>query len=220
MLVESRPGSQMKRAIAAVAIGLAALSAPRLSSAQTVDEILSRVQQRLAQDAQGQASWSAEQREAADKARENLKADRCADGETGAVCDMVVLCSKTPEIAGEKLPDDRELTAANKALDDVENDLTKLAGAISRVKIAAARFQKGAHTARDRCESKVRIAYRSKASAAAEAKSEPDDAAAETSGQNPIYDGPVAIRPMVTAPRLMGRVPPVTSDSQPPAARQ
>ena len=208
----------MRRAIAAIAVGLGALSSPCQLFAQTVDEILEGVQERLAQDERDQASWSAEQRGAADKAMESLKADRCTDGEAAAICNIVVLCSKTPEIAGEKLPDDRELAAANKALDDVENDLTKLTSAISRVKIASARFQKGARTARDRCETKVRIAYRQKASATADPKSDPGDAA-ETSAQNPIYDGPVAIRPMVTAPRLTGRVPPITSESQLPAAR-
>jgi hypothetical protein len=142
---------------------------------------------------------------------------------------MVALCSRAPEIAGERLPDDKELIASNKALDDVNNDLSKLTAAISRVKIAGARFQKGARAARDRCETKVRIAYRSKVSVTDEAKSrseagdmdaksEPDEAP-EPSAHNPIYDGPVAIRPMVTAPRLMGRVPPTITKGQMPAPR-
>ena len=73
----------------------------------------------------------------------------------------MVLCSRAPEIAGERLPDDKELMAAKKALDDVEYDAKKMATAIAQMKIADARFQRGARAARDKCEAKVRMAYRS-----------------------------------------------------------
>jgi hypothetical protein len=64
----------------------------------------------------------------------------------------VVLCSRAPEITGEILPDDKELMAAKKALDDVEDDLKKMASAIDQMKIANARFERGARAARDKCE--------------------------------------------------------------------
>ena len=143
-----------------------------------------------------QTSWSAEGREAADKLLDNLKAERCSDNDAGPLCDMVVLCSRAPEIAGERLPDDKELTAANQALDDVGDDLKKMASAIGQMKIASARFQKGARVARDRCEAKVRTAYRSVISSPLKetTKSDPDEAI-ETNTPD-IYNGPVAIRPL------------------------
>jgi hypothetical protein len=92
--------------------------------------------------------------------------------------------------------------------------------AIDRVKIASARFQRGARIARDRCEAKVRMAYRSEAAPGQPLKSDPDEAI-EASPPNPIYDGPVAIRPMVTGPRLVSKVPPTTTQAgQMPSARQ
>ena len=177
-----------------------------------------------------EASWSAEGRAAADKAFDNLKATRCVDGENGIVCNLVVLCGRAPEIAGESLPDDKELVAAQKALDDVDDDLKKLASAMDRMKIASARFQKGARAARDRCEAKVRTAYRSEAGSTYDPKvisnltgqptnSDPGKAI-EANTRNDIYDGPVAIRPMVTAPQLMRKVPATTTKaSQMPSAR-
>ena len=50
-------------------------------------------------------------------------------------------------------------------------------------------------------------------------KSDPD-LAVEAAAPNDIYNGPVAIRPMVTAPQLMRKVrPTATSASQTPSAR-
>jgi hypothetical protein len=197
--------TKLNRASIAVTLGLGALSLPCSSLAQTTDGILKRAQERFAQEEKDQASWSAEKREAADKALRDLKSSRCVDGEDGVLCDIVILCSRAPEIAGESLPDDKELMAANKALDDFDDDLKKLASAIGRMKIASARFQRGARAARDRCEAKVRTAFRSEVGADQPAKSDPDEAV-EASAPNPIYDGPVAIRPMVTAPQLMRKV--------------
>jgi hypothetical protein len=211
---------EMKATAIAIAIGLATLPLPCSSSAQTADHIFKRAQDRFAQDEKNQAAWSAESREAADKVLENLKAKRCVDGETEIVCQTVVLCSSAPEIAGESLPDDKELVAAKKALDDVEDDLKKMASALDQMKIASARFERGARAARDRCEAKVRMAYRSVSSFIGQpAKPDPDEAA-EANTPADIYNGPVAIRPMVTAPQLMRKVPPTaTQPSQTPSAR-
>ena len=210
----------MKATTIAITIGLAALPLPCSSSAQTAHDIFERAQERFAQDENKQASWSAESREAAEKALDNLKANRCADGEKGAICETVALCSRAPEIAGESLPDDKELVAARRALDDVEDDLKKMASAIDQMKVTNARFERGAHAARDRCEAKVRMAYRSVSNLTAQpAKSDPDQAI-EANPPNDIYNGPVAIRPMVTAPQLMRKVAPTaTQASQTPPAR-
>ena len=209
----------MNRASIAVTLGLGALSLPCSLLAQTTDEIFKRAQERFAQDERDQASWSAEEREAAEKGLRDLKANRCLDGEDGVLCNVVVLCSRAPEIAGESLPDNKELKAANKALDDFDDDLKKLASALGRMKIASARFEKGARTARDRCEAKVRTAFRSEVGASSYQYTDPGEAA-EASTPNPIYDGPVAIRPMVTAPQLMRKVPPIiTKPSETPSEK-
>jgi len=200
----------MKRPVLTLAMGLSAVLFPCLSSAQTANEIFKRAQERLAQDEKNKASWKEEVRDAADKQLENLKTKRCLEGESEIVCQMVVLCSSAPEIAGERLPDDRELIAANNALDDVEADLKKMASAMDQVKIASARFQRGARAARDRCEAKVRLAYRSVSDPNAQPTQPHPDEAAEPDRPDDIYNGPVAIRPMVTAPRPM-RKPPQTS---------
>jgi len=211
---------KMKATTIAIIIGLAALPFPCSSSALTADDIFKRAQERFAQDENNQAAWSAESRAAADKVLENLKAKRCVDGETGIVCQTVVLCSSAPEIAGESLPDDKELVAANQALDDVSDDLKKMASAIDRMKIANAHFERGARAARDRCEAKVRMAYRSVSNFVGQpAKPDPDEAV-EANTPADIYNGPVAIRPMVTAPQLMRKVPATaTQPSQTPSAR-
>jgi hypothetical protein len=194
----------MSRSILTFAMGLSALLYPCLSFAQTADEIFMRAQERFAQDDKYKTSWSAEARDSADKALSNLKIKRCVDGENEMACRVVVLCSSAPEIAGERLPDDRDLVAANKALDDVEDDLKKMASAMDRMKIASARFQRGASAARDRCEAKVRMAYRSVSNPNAQpAQTHPDEA----DPLEEIYNGPVAIRPMVTAPRPMRKAP-------------
>jgi hypothetical protein len=182
--------------------GLGTLLLPNLSCAQqTADDIFQRAQ-RFAQDEKNQASRSAERREAADKALDNLKAERCSHNENESICQIVVLCSRAPEIAGERLPDDKELMAANQALDDVGDDLKKMASAIAQMKIASARFQKGA-----RCEAKVRTAYRSEAVSGQPSKPDADEVI-EANTPNGIYDGPVAIRPLTITPHLMGKVPP------------
>ena len=207
----------MKMAAAAIAIGLASLPLTCLSFAQTADDIFRRAQERLSQEEKNQASWTAEAREAADRTLNNLKAARRSDEDSEQICQIVVLCSRAPEIAGESLPDDRELRAAKKALDDVEDDLKKMASALNQVKIASARFERGARAARDKCEAKVRTAYRSVSPAPA--RSDPDPAV-EANAPNDIYNGPVAIRPMVTAPQLMRKVQPIPANaSQTPSAR-
>ena len=201
----------MKTPIVAVVAGLGTLLLSSLSYAQqTADDVLQRAQERLAQDEKNQASRSAESREAADKAFDNLKAERCSHDESEIICQMVVLCSRAPEIAGENLPNDKELMAANQALDDVGDDFKKMASAIGRMKIASARFQKGARAARDRCEAKVRMAYRSEAGSGQPAKTDPDEAI-ETNMPNDIYNGPVAIRPLTIGPQRMGKAPPATA---------
>jgi hypothetical protein len=208
---------KMKMAATAVAIGLASLPLTCLSFAQTADDISRRAQERLSQEEEGQASWTAEAREAADRTLDNLKATRCSDEDSEQICQIVVLCSTAPEITGESLPDDKELMAAKKALDDVEDDLKKMASAISQMKIASARFERGARAARDKCEAKVRTAYRSVSNAPAKSDS---DQAVEANAPNDIYNGPVAIRPMVTAPQLMRKAPPtITNASETPSAR-
>jgi hypothetical protein len=206
-----------KTTAAAIAIGLAALPLTSLSSAQTADDIFKRAQERFSQEEKNQASWPAEAREAADRTSANLKATRCSDEYSEAACQIVLLCSTAPEITGETLPDDQELMAARKALDDVEDDLKKMASAMDKMKIANARFERGARAARDKCEAKVRRAYRSVSNLAT--KSDPDQAV-EANPSDAIYNGPVAIRPMVTAPQLMRKVPLTTTNAlQAPSAR-
>jgi hypothetical protein len=142
----------MKRTATAIAIGLATLPLACLSFAQTADDIFRRAQERFSQEEKNQASWTAEAREAADRTLDNLKAMRCSKEDSEDICQIVVLCSRAPEITGEILPDDKELMAAKKALDDVEDDLKKMASAIDQMKIANARFERGARAARDKCE--------------------------------------------------------------------
>jgi hypothetical protein len=212
---------KVKMPIAAVLAGFGTPLLPSLSYAQqtAAADIFQRAQERFAQDEKNQASRSAEGREAADKALDRLKAARCSHSESEIICQIVVLCSRAPEIAGESLPDDKELTAANQALDDVGDDLKKMASAIERMKIASARFQKGARAARDRCEAKVRMAYRLAAVSGQPTKPDPDEAI-ETDTPNDIYYGPVAIRPLRIGPQLMGKVPPATvKASQAPSGR-
>jgi hypothetical protein len=210
----------MKRTATAIAIGLATLPLTCLSFAQTADDIFRRAQERFSQEEKNQASWTAEAREAADRTLDNLKAMRCSKEDSEDICQIVVLCSRAPEIAGEILPDDKELTAAKKALDDVEDDLKKMASAIDQMKIANARFERGARAARDKCEAKVRMAYRSVSNKIGQpAKSAPEQAV-EADPPDDIYNGPVAIRPMVTAPQLMRKIPTTTNASQTPSARR
>lgn len=202
---------KVKTPIVAILAGLVTLLLPSLSCGQrTADDIFQRAQERFAQDEKNHASRSAEGREAADKALDNLKAERCSHNENGIICEIVALCSRAPEIAGESLPNDKELTAANQALDDVSDDFKKMASAIERMKVASARFQKGARAARDRCEAKVRMAYRSQADSGQPAKTDPDEAI-EATTPNDIYNGPVAIRPLTIGPQLMGKAPPATA---------
>jgi phosphoglycolate phosphatase-like HAD superfamily hydrolase len=210
---------KVKTPIVAILAGLVTLLLPSLSCGQrTADDIFQRAQERFAQDEKNHASRSAEGREAADKALDNLKAERCFHNENESICQIVVLCSKAPEIAGESLPDDKELVAATQALDDVSDDLKRMASAIEQMKIASARFQRGARAARDRCEAKVRMAYRLEAGSSQAAKPDPDEVI-EANTPNGIYDGPVAIRPLTIKPHLMGRVPPATARVPPNALR-
>jgi len=117
----------MRSVTVAITIGLEVLWLPHPSLAQTADQFLKGVHERFAQDEQERASWSVEKREAFAKTLQKLMADRCLDGETGTLCDAVVLCTKSPEIAGEKLPDDKELMAAREAMANVEYDSAELA---------------------------------------------------------------------------------------------
>jgi hypothetical protein len=210
-------GHEMKPAAAAIAIGLATLPLTRASFAQTADDIFRRAQERFSQEEKNEASWTAEAREAADRTLDTLKATRCSGEDSEPMCQIVILCSRAPDIAGETLPDDKELTAARKALDDVEYDSRKMASAVNQMKIASARFDRGARAARDKCEAKVRMAHG--AASSSSAKPDPDEAV-EAAAPNDIYNGPVAIRPMVTAPQLMRKVrPTATSASQTPSPR-
>jgi hypothetical protein len=95
-----------------------------------------------------------------------------------------------------------------------------MASAIDQMKIANARFERGARAARDKCEAKVRMAYRSVSNKIGQpAKSAPEQAV-EANPPDDIYNGPVAIRPMVTAPQLMRKIPTTTTNaSQTPSAR-
>jgi hypothetical protein len=198
---------KVKMPIVAVLAGLGTPLLPSLSYAQQTAgaDILQRAQERFAQDEKNQASRSAEGSEAADKALDKLKAAPCSHNESEIICQIVVLCSRAPEIAGESLPDDKELTAANQALDDVGDDLKKMASAIERMKIASARFQKGARAARDRCEAKVRMEYRLEAVSGQPTKPDPGEAI-ETDTPNDIYNDPVAIRPLRIAPRIPAEI--------------
>jgi hypothetical protein len=144
----------------AIGIVLATILLARLSFAQTADDIFVRAQKQFAQDEKNQSSWTTEAREAANRALSNLKATRCSHDDSEVLCQVVVLCTRAPEIAGEALPDDKELMTARKALDDVEDDLKKMPGAANQMKIASARFERGARAARDKCEAKVRTAFR------------------------------------------------------------
>jgi hypothetical protein len=210
----------MKRTATAIATGLATLLIACSSSAQTADDIFRRAQERFSQEEKIQASWTAEAREAADRTLENLKAARCSKEDSEDLCQMVALCSRAPEITGEILPDDKELMAAKKALDDVEDDLKKMASAIDKMKVANARFERGARAARDKCEAKVRMAYRSVSNRNDQAAKSAPEQAVETNPSDDIYNGPVAIRPMVTAPQLMRKVPPSAANAlQAPSAR-
>jgi hypothetical protein len=198
--------NKVKTSIMAILAGWGLLL-PSISNAQqTVDDIFQRAQKRFAQEEKTLASLSAEGREAAEKALDNLKAERCSHNENGIICQMVVLCSRAPEIAGESLPDDKELTVATQALDDVDDDLKKMASAIARMKIATSRFQKRARAARDRCEAKVRMAYRSEVVRGQPPKSDPDEAI-DAKAPNDIYNGPVAIRPLTIAPKPLRNAP-------------
>jgi hypothetical protein len=213
-------GHEMKPAATAVAIGLATLPLTGVSFAQTADDIFRRAQERLSQEEKIQASWTPEAREAADRTLDNLKATRCSSEDTEVICQFVVLCSRAPEITGDALPDDKELMKAKKALDDVEDDLKEMASAIDQLKVANARFQRGARAARDKCEAKVRMAYRSVSNLTAQPTKSDPDLAVEADPANDIYNGPVAIRPMVTAPQLMRKVrPTATNASQTPSSR-
>lgn len=203
----------MKMTAAAIAVGLGTQPLACLSFA----DIFRRAQERFVQEEKNEESWTPEARAAADKALDNLKATRCSSEDGEHVCQVVALCSRAPEIAGEALPDDKELVAARRALDDIDYDPKKMASAMDKMKIANARFQRGARAARDKCEARVRIAYRSVSNLPA--KSDPDQAV-EAAPQNDIYNGPVAIRPMVTAPQLMRKVRPITTNElQTPSAR-
>ena len=128
----------MKATAAAIAVGLAAQPLTCLSFAQTADDIFRRAQERLAQEEKNEESWTAEARAAADRTLDNLKAARCSSEDGERVCQTVALCSRAPEIAGEALPDDKELVAATKAVDDVEDDLKSLSGNIMQDCIAFA----------------------------------------------------------------------------------
>jgi hypothetical protein len=210
-------GTRMKTTAAAIAVGLATQGLTCFSFAQTADDIFRRAQERLTQEEKNEESWTEEARAAADRTSDNLKAARCSSEDGERLCQIVALCSRAPEIAGEALPDDKELVAATKAVDDVEDDLKKMASAMDKMKIANARFQRGARAARDKCEAKVRMTYRSVSNLPA--KSDPDQAVEEKPIDD-IYNGPVAIRPMVTAPQLMRKVrPTATNELQRPSAR-
>jgi hypothetical protein len=206
----------MSRSILTLALGFGAALCPCLSFAQTANEIFMHAEERYAREEKKEASWSAEARDAAANALDNLKTTRCIEGENDMACRAVVLCSSAPEIAGERLPDDRELKAATKALDDVEDDLKKMAGAMARMRIASTLFERGARAARDRCEAKVRSAFRAVAAQIAQPAQTPPAEAVAADPPAEIYNGPVAIRPMVTSPGLT-RKPPQTSATAPQA---
>jgi hypothetical protein len=213
-------GHEMKATTAAIAIGLATLLLTCASFAQTVDDIFRRAQERFSQEEKIRASWTPEAREATDTTLDNLKATLCSREDSEVICQFVVLCSRAPEITGDALPDDKELMKAKKTLDDVEDDLKKMASAIDQLKVANARFQRGARAARDKCEAKVRMAYRSVSNLTAQPTKSDPDLAVEADPANDIYNGPVAIRPMVTAPQLMRKVrPTATKASQTPSSR-
>jgi hypothetical protein len=213
-------GMKIKTTAAAIAVGLAAISLPCLSFAETAEDIFRRAQEQFSQEEKNQASWTAGSREAADRTLDNLKATRCSKEDSEDICQIVSLCSRAPQITGEILPDDKELMAAQKALDDAEDDLKKMATTINQMKIASARFERGARAARDKCEAKVRVAYRSISSLVGQPTTSDPDPAVEAHPLDDIYNGPVAVRPMVTAPQLMRRVSPTaTNASQTPSAR-
>ena len=56
-----------------------------------------------------------------------MAADHCLPGENGIVCQVVLLCSRAPDIAGESLPDGNEIHAARAAMENAGSDLKRLA---------------------------------------------------------------------------------------------
>jgi len=64
------------------------------------------------------------------------------------------------------------------------------------------------------------MAYRSVSHMIDQATKSAPEQAVETNPPDDIYNGPVAIRPMVTAPQLMRKIPTTTNASQTPSARR
>jgi hypothetical protein len=150
----------MKTSTIAIVTALGAILLPQISYAQSADDIFRRAQERFNQEDKIQESWSADGRELADNAKDKLKAERCQEGENAIICNIVVLCSRAPDIAGEPAKvDDTELMAAGRALDDVGDDPRKQALVIDRMNTAREAFMAQARVYRDRCEGKVRMAW-------------------------------------------------------------
>jgi hypothetical protein len=140
----------MIRLLATTAIALA-LGVPLAHA----DSIFERAQEKFAEE----AKTPDEVPEITAKVMAKLAAEHCLPGENDIVCQVVLLCSRAPEIAGEALPDDTEFEAARKALDDAGGNLTKIAIASDRMRAAGDHYQQAAQAAVARCETKVRAEY-------------------------------------------------------------
>ena len=85
-----------------------------------------------------------------------MAAEHCLPGENGIVCQVVLLCSRAPDIAGESLPDGTEIGAARAAMENAGSDLKRLAIASDMNKTASDNFQEAARVSVANCEAKVR----------------------------------------------------------------
>jgi hypothetical protein len=151
---------KMKTSMIAITVALGALLIPITCHAQTSDDIFKRAQTKFAEEEKNQESWDKGSIELAENAKDALKKEHCFAKENSIVCEMVVLCYRYPELTGETMPDDTEVTAAIKAHDDVGvDDWKNQALSIDRVNVATANYQQEAIRVVDRCATKVRKAY-------------------------------------------------------------
>ena len=169
----------MNRILAAAALALA-LSV----SLAHADSVFERAQEKFAEEAKTPDEFPKITAEVMAK----LAAEHCLPGENDIVCQVVLLCSRAPEIAGEALPDDAEFETARKALDNAGGDLKEMGIASDRMRAASAHYQQAMAAVIARCETKVRAEYAhaviaDKAETAGKAKAEADRAQADAAAK-------------------------------------
>jgi hypothetical protein len=169
----------MNRILAAAALALA-LSV----SLAHADSVFERAQEKFAEEAKTPDEFPKITAEVMAK----LAAEHCLPGENEIVCQVVLLCSRAPEIAGEALPDDAEFETARKALDNAGGDLKEMGIASDRMRAASAHYQQAMAAVIARCETKVRAEYAhaviaDKAETAGKAKAEADRAQADAAAK-------------------------------------